>query len=56
MATTRGKTREPNRPRQDDNDEREWPTVIENMKLLLNSTLRKLNYYHKSTRDILEIL
>ena len=42
MATTRGKTREPNRPSQEDDVDKDEPAEIENMKLLLNSTLRKL--------------
>ena len=63
MAMTRGKTRESNRPRPDDDGEtrepddegeKRGPNEIENMKSSLNSTLRKLSYYHKATRDILQ--
>ncbi len=60
---TRGKTKEPNTnrpspspsPRPDDDGKRgdREPDEIESMKSSLNSTLKKLNYYHKSTRDVL---
>ena len=59
---TRGKTKEPNTnrpspsPRPDDDGERgdREPDEIVSMKSSLTSTLKKLNYYHKSTRDILQ--